>query len=329
VSSRGATPRAEGAGGHTAEVRARHFPFARGSVIICAMEGADGPLLDGSRSRTARLVAVGGIVLVVVAVGSMVLRGRPLDVLYARWMFHNGPPATVMLLIGWAIGRRWPDHGLARVFLGMGTAAALHVGLMAYADARLVGLGLGAQPDVAFVPSAVPLDVSIGFWLTTWLWLVVVGLGLVLLLLLFPDGRLPSRRWWPAVALAVVATGLLISGYTVWSWPWTQRLVVVTDQPSDIGIAPVLLTSGWLLLLGAVGASIASLLVRWRAASPDQRSQLRPVILSAAVLGVVAVALFPVQAVWVPAVLVALVTFWSPATWSRCCGSGSTSSTSW
>ncbi len=311
----GVIPRSEpagpGAGGRTIVVGGRHFHFARGSVIIGAMEGADGPLLDGTRFRTAGLVAVGGTALVVVALGSMLLRGRPLDVLYARWMLHNGPQAIVMLLIGWAIGRRWPTHGLSRLFLAMGAVAALHVGVMAYADARLVGLGLGTRPDVAYVPREVPLDVSISFWLTSWLWIVVVGLGLVLLFLLFPDGRLPSRRWWPVVAVAIVATGLLISGYTVWSWPWTQRLVVVTEQPSDIGVAPVPLTSGWLLLLGAVGASIVSLVVRWRAAGPDQRSQLRPVILSASVLGVVAVALFPVQRVWVPAVLVALVVFFT------------------
>ncbi|TVP69891.1 MAG: hypothetical protein EA340_06540, partial [Nitriliruptor sp.] len=304
-------PAGPGAAGRTAVVRGRHFHFARGSVIIFVMEGGDRSLHDGSRSRTAGLVALAGIAMVTLAIGSMLLRGRPIEVLYARWMIHNGPSAVVMLLIGWAIGRRWPAHGLARVFLGVGAVEALHVSLMAYADARLVGLGLGTQPAVAFVPRDVPLDVSISFWLTSWLWIVAVGLGLVLLLLLFPDGRLPSRRWRPVVALAAVATGLLGSGYTVWSWPWTRRLVVVTEQPSDIGIAPVLLTTGWLLLLGAMGASIASLGVRWRAADAEQRTQLRPVILSGSVLGVVAVALFPVQRVWVPAALVALVVFFT------------------
>jgi two-component system, NarL family, sensor kinase len=273
------------------------------------MRRADEPRADRSGTSLAGLIAAGGTALVVVALLSMLLRGRPPEVLYARWMIHNVPLAVVPLLIGWAIQRRWPGHGLARVFLGMGAVAALHVAFMAYTDARLVRLGLGTQPDVAFVPGEVPLDVSLSFWLTSWLWLIVVGMGLVLLLVLFPDGRLPSRRWRAVVVLAVAATVLLVAGYTVWSWPWSDRLVVVTEQPSDIGIAPVLLTTGWLLLLGAVGAGIVSLGVRWRAATPDQRSQLRPVILSGSVLGVVAVALFPVQRVWVPAVLLALVVF--------------------
>jgi two-component system, NarL family, sensor kinase len=273
------------------------------------MERAGGRQEQGPRRATAGLFTVGGIAIVVLALGSMLLRGRPLEVLYARWMLHNVPLAVVPLLIGWAIHRRWQGHGLARVFLGMGLLAALHVGFMAYTDARLVGLGVGTQPDVAFVPRAVPLDVSISFWLTSWLWIVVVGIGLALLLLLFPDGQLPSRRWWPVVALAGAATMLLVAGYTTWSWPWTNRVVVVTEQPSDIGIAPALLTIGWVLLLLAVGAGIASLVVRWRAASSEQRSQLRPVALSGSVLGVVAVALFPVQRVWIPAVLIALVVF--------------------
>ena len=254
-------------------------------------------------------IAISGILLVVLALVSMLLRGRPAEVLFARWMVHNAPLGVAPALIGWAIARRWPGHGLARVFLLMGSFAALHVAVMAYTDARLVALGLGTHPDVAFVPGEVPLDVSVAFWLTSWLWIIVVGMGLVLLLLLFPDGRLPSPRWRPVVALALLATGLLVAGYTVWSWPRTLRTVVVTEQPSDIGIAPVLLTSGWLLLLATVAAGLVSLGVRWRGASPDQRSQLRPVILSAAVLGVVAVALFPLQRLWVPAVLVALVVF--------------------
>lgn len=266
-------------------------------------------MTDRRRPATADLIAVGGTVVVVAALGSMLLRGRPPEVLYARWMLHNTPHAVISLLIGWAISRRWPGHGLARVFLGMGLVAAFHVGFMAYADARFVALGLGTQPDVAFVPRAVPWDLSVAFWFTSWLWIVVVGLGLPLLLLLFPDGRLPSRRWWPVIALSVTATVLLAVGYSVWSWPRTSRVVVVTEQPSDIGVAPILFTIGWVLLLFAVAGAIASLAVRWRAASSEERSQLRPVIVSGSVLGVVAVALFPVQRVWVPAVLIALVVF--------------------
>lgn len=262
-----------------------------------------------ARTSAVGVLAVGMSCLAVVAVLSMLVRGRPVEVLLARWMLHNAPTAVIAPLIGWAIERRRPGHAVARVLLLMGSFASLHVAVMAYTDARFVGLGLGTQPDVAFVPAAVPLDVSVAFWLTSWLWIVITGLGLVLLLVLFPDGQLPSPRWRVVVAAGAVATLLLMGGYTVWSWPFSTRTVVVTEQPSDIGIAPVMLTTGWLLLLVAVSAGIVSLGVRWRAAGTQERSQLRPVILSATVLGVVAVALFPVQWLWVPAVLVALLVF--------------------
>ena len=291
------------------QVREHPFPWGRGYDMIGGMERTARPGRDRPRPSRAGLLAVAGTAIVVSALGSMLLRGRPLEVLYARWMLHNTPPAVIPLMIGWAINRRWPGHGLARVILGMGFLAALHVGFMAYADARFVALGFGTQPEVAFVPRSVPLDLAVSFWLTSWLWIVVLGIGLVLLLLLFPDGRLPSRGWWPVVALSVTATTLLAVGYSAWSWPWANRLVVVTEQPSEVGISSTLLTLGWLLLLLAVGGAIASLVVRWGAASAEQRSQLRPVFVSGSVLGVVAVGLFPVQRIWIPAVLVALLVF--------------------
>lgn len=39
----------------------------------------------------------------------------------------------------------------------------------------------------------------------TWGTLQLTAPLLVLTLLLLPDGRLPSRRWWPAAAMALIA----------------------------------------------------------------------------------------------------------------------------
>jgi hypothetical protein len=60
-------------------------------------------------------------------------------------------------------------------------------------------------------------------WLASWTNVPGIVLGVVFLVLLFPDGRLPSRRWWPvAVAgavTAVVPTVILAIGY----WPLRVR----------------------------------------------------------------------------------------------------------
>jgi hypothetical protein len=45
-------------------------------------------------------------------------------------------------------------------------------------------------------PGSVPFPVAVAA-LAQWLWVPTVGLLAIYLALLFPDGRLPSRRWRP------------------------------------------------------------------------------------------------------------------------------------
>ncbi len=62
-------------------------------------------------------------------------------------------------------------------------------------------------------PGSVPLEVEIA-WLSSWLWAPAVGLFATYLLLLFPDGRLPSRRWRPLAWLsgtAIVSVSFLVA----------------------------------------------------------------------------------------------------------------------
>jgi hypothetical protein len=64
-------------------------------------------------------------------------------------------------------------------------------------------------------PDTVPFPVVI-YALAYWLWLPTVGLLAIYLLLLFPDGRLPSRRWrslaWlSGVVLVLASVGGMLS----------------------------------------------------------------------------------------------------------------------
>jgi hypothetical protein len=47
------------------------------------------------------------------------------------------------------------------------------------------------------VPGSVPYPVTIYALLYAWMWVPAVGLLGTYMILLFPDGRLPSRRWRP------------------------------------------------------------------------------------------------------------------------------------
>jgi hypothetical protein len=58
-------------------------------------------------------------------------------------------------------------------------------------------------------PGSVPFPVAITAALGQWLWLPPVGLLGIYMILLFPDGKLPSRRWRP---LAWLSGALIVLG---------------------------------------------------------------------------------------------------------------------
>jgi hypothetical protein len=69
-------------------------------------------------------------------------------------------------------------------------------------------------------PGSVPFPVAIGTLGNQWLWVPTVGLLGIYLLLLFPDGRLPSRRWLPLAWLsgAVLVLESLTEGLAPDRW---------------------------------------------------------------------------------------------------------------
>jgi hypothetical protein len=95
------------------------------------------------------------------------------------------------------------------------------------------------------------------------LWaLVFPPLPLMLLLLVFPDGRLPSRRWQFVVWLALGAAGL------------SALAVAVADlQHAELG--KVAENVAWPASLLALLASVISLFFRWRGSEGVERQQLK------------------------------------------------------
>jgi hypothetical protein len=84
-------------------------------------------------------------------------------------------------------------------------AVALMVGLFTAGDAYAAYvMTTRGQPDALAV---------VGAWTQGWYWYLLLSLSLIYLPLLFPDGRLPSRRWLPVAVLAGIGTlGMVILG---------------------------------------------------------------------------------------------------------------------
>jgi len=103
-----------------------------------------------------------------------------------------------------------------------------------------------------------------------------VGPAATFVLLLFPDGRLPSRRWRPVVWLSGAALTATVVGLAL-----TPGQIEDTAVTNPLGVAPgtaameALASAGLALLFVSVLASCASLVVRYRAAAPEQRQQLK------------------------------------------------------
>lgn len=217
--------------------------------------------------RTLRLLAIASaVVLVAGLVGSLAFKfaagdsvrsaGLGFSILaMASW---GGVGATLALLrprnaVGWlllAIG----------VVLSVSGAAGAYVGWSK------------ARPDE--LPAA-----AFAAWLGSYAWLIVIAFLIPRLLLVFPDGRIPSRRWRVVVlAQYVMLVGLIVGALKPGPLPDYKRY----DNPVGIGAL------GWLdripawaslvgipiLLLATLGAA-ASLIARFRSSRGVERQQLK------------------------------------------------------
>jgi two-component system, NarL family, sensor kinase len=251
-------------------------------------------------------LAVAGTVVVAVAFASMLWRGRPVEIIYARWMFHNGPLAILMLWLGRALLVRQPGHWLARAFLLAGVAMSVHVAMISLADAQLMAQGFAEGPSILLAPADLPLATAIPLWISAWIWVPAAASTGTFLLLLFPDGSLPSTRWRPLIWLSAAGLVVMTSAYVIAAWPGSTEVVDLAVQPLDAPVPRALALVGGSLLLVATCGSICSLWARWRSASTEVRRQLRAVLLAGALMAAAVIFLFPWQALWVPGVVIGI-----------------------
>jgi signal transduction histidine kinase len=101
------------------------------------------------------------------------------------------------------------------------------------------------------------------------------------LLLLFPDGRLPSRRWKPVPWLAAAALVITVIPVAITGWPIRGPILANIGEEAPAGASAAFKAAYDIQVLGIIltfvlgVASAASLVIRLRRASGDERAQLK------------------------------------------------------
>ncbi|HET7273471.1 MAG TPA: hypothetical protein VFI90_20555 [Rubrobacter sp.] len=115
-------------------------------------------------------------------------------------------------------------------------------------------------------------------WAAGWFGGPILFVLVAFVFLLFPNGRLLSRRWRPALWANLVAVALLLAWYFKPGQVNSLTLVKVSN-PFGIASAGAFLeplgSIGFLLILAAAVAGAVSLLLRLRRAVGDERQQLK------------------------------------------------------
>jgi hypothetical protein len=124
--------------------------------------------------------------------------------------------------------------------------------------------------------------------LTQWAWIPPVGLLGIYMILLFPDGKLPSRRWRPLAWLAGAAMVLASIGITLVPGPLEGHPGV--RNPFGLEGAPWITgaTVAVILLLPVcILASALSLVLRYRHSGQEVREQIKWIAFAAVFVGLV------------------------------------------
>jgi hypothetical protein len=140
-------------------------------------------------------------------------------------------------------------------------------------------------------------------WVGSWVWMAGIGPVATFALLLFPDGRLPSRRWRPVAWLAGAGLATVIAGLALAPGRFEDSSI---ENPLGLDALPwlpgPLAVLGAVALIGALVGAIASLRARYRAAGRSQRQQLKWLILAAALVATGVAISLPVEIAFGPSV---------------------------
>jgi len=232
---------------------------------------------------TARLIRWAPVALGLIAVGSVV-------VVLAYGLTHGATGATTT----WANELAYLAFMLAFSTVGALVASRRPrnpIGWLLLGSVLCYAVG-GAGVTVAGPPLIA--------WAGAWAWGAGVGLAVVTLLM-FPDGHLPSRRWRPALWLAVAGIVAFVVG-TGFGAPTIGDSNVPNPfaVPGSLGEVLGALQEAFPLVIVAALVALVSVVVRFRRSRGIEREQVKWVLYAAALVGVGLVAQLPIFMVMPP-----------------------------
>jgi hypothetical protein len=161
---------------------------------------------------------------------------------------------------------RLPGHRLGWLYCLCGLASSITLASYSYAQQGLVDR-----------PWSLPGALTAG-WVSSWIWICGVAPLIILGVLWFPDGRLPSRPWWPVAASAGIFVGFGAVSIALQPGPLENH--PIRDNPLSLP-----LPRAWFDALGtaalqplfvfALIGSLAALVLRDRRGTTPERRRLR------------------------------------------------------
>jgi hypothetical protein len=182
-------------------------------------------------------------------------------------------PVLAFPVVGALIASRRPRNPIGWICLANGLLWAF-LGLIE--NYGIYGL---ARPGSVLFPVAF-------YALGQWLWVPTVGLLAIYLVLLFPNGRLPSKRWRPLAWLsgATIASGSVGSGLApgpIADLGGVRNPYGLEGQPWVADAANAILV----VLLLCILASVLSLVLRYRGSLGMRRQQIKWIAFAGSVVG--------------------------------------------
>jgi len=220
-------------------------------------------------SRLAWSVCALSVVLTVSAVVFRFLaRSAEASVDLGTWQVTAGYAAAglVVPVLGALISSRRPENPIGWILCAIGLAVGVEYAAEGYAVYVLLG-DRGAEQGGIWAA-----------WVADWAWTLGTGL-LPFVFLLFPNGRLPSRRWRPVAWFAAALYVALPVGYALLPGPLGSFPSV--ENPAGYGGADGEILPGvnqaiaWLALVLTGLLSVVSLVLRFRRSAGEERQQIK------------------------------------------------------